>query len=157
MSSKLQAVALVTQAGDAAIIANGKLPRIVERLLGAEELGTLFVASSKRINARRRWIGSAAKTAGTLSVDNGAARAILESRKSLLAIGVTAVGGTFRAGQVVAVLGADGQTIAKGRVNYSSGQIRKIKGLKSNQVKELLGKSARKEVVHADHLALKRN
>ena len=157
LSSKLQAITLVTEAGDAAIIANGKVPRVVERLLQGEELGTLFVPASKSVNARRRWIGSAARTAGTLSVDSGAAQAILESRRSLLAIGITAVGGTFKVGKVVEVLGPDGQAIAKGRVNYSSNQIRKIKGLKSSQLKELLGRSAREEVIHADHLALKRN
>jgi glutamate 5-kinase len=157
MSSKLQAAALVTDAGDAAIIANGKLPHIVDRLLQGEELGTLFIPASKRVNAHRRWIGAAAKTAGTLSVDSGAAQAILESRKSLLAIGITSVRGNFRASQVVEVLGPHGQTIGKGRVNYSSAQIRKIKGLKSSRLKELLGKSAREEVIHADHLALKHN
>ena len=157
MSSKLQAAALVTDAGDAAIIANGKLPHIVDRLLQGEELGTLFIPASKRVNAHRRWIGAAAKTAGTLSVDSGAAQAILESRKSLLAIGITSVRGNFRASQVVEVLGPDGQTIGKGRVNYSSAQIRKIKGLKSSRLKELLGEGAREEVIHADHLALKHN
>ena len=157
MSSKLQAAALVTDAGDAAIIANGKLPHIVDRLLQGEELGTLFIPAGKRVDAHRRWIGAAAKTAGTLSVDSGAAQAILESRKSLLAIGITSVGGSFQASQVVEVLGPHGQTIGKGRVNYSSAQIRRIKGLKSSQLKELLGKSAREEVIHADHLALKHN
>jgi len=157
MSSKLQAAALVTDAGDAAIIANGKLPHIVDRLLQGEELGTLFIPASKRVNAHRRWIGAAAKTAGTLSVDSGAAQAILESRKSLLAIGITSVRGNFRASQVVEVLGPHGQTIGKGRVNYSSAQIRKIKGLKSSRLKELLGEGAREEVIHADHLALKHN
>ena len=157
MLSKLQAAALVTDAGDAAIIANGKLPRIVERLLHGEELGTLFVPASKRVSASRRWIGSAAKTSGTLRVDSGAAEAILKSRKSLLAIGIKSVGGNFRASEVVKVLGPDGEEIAKGRVNYSASQIRKIKGLKSSQVKEVLGKVAREEVIHADHLALKRN
>ena len=157
MRSKLQAAALVTDAGDSAIIANGKLPHIVDRLLQGEELGTLFIPASKRVNAHRRWIGAAAKTAGALRVDSGAAQAILESRKSLLAIGITSVRGNFRASQVVEVLGPDGQTIGKGRVNYSSAQIRKIKGLKSRRLKELLGEGAREEVIHADHLALKHN
>ncbi|MCK4851119.1 MAG: glutamate 5-kinase, partial [Phycisphaerae bacterium] len=109
MRSKLQAAALVTDAGDAAIIANGKLPHIVDRLLQGEELGTLFIPAGKRVNAHKRWIGTAAKTAGTLSVDSGAAQAILKSRKSLLAIGITSVQGSFRASQVVEVLGPHGQ------------------------------------------------
>ena len=157
MSSKLQAAALVTDAGDAAIIANGKLPHIVDRLMEGEELGTLFLPSGKRVSAHRRWIGTVAKTAGALNVDSGAAQAILKSRKSLLAIGITSVRGNFRASQVVEILGAHGQTIGKGRVNYSSAQIRKIKGLNSSQLKDLLGPGAREEVIHADHLALKHN
>ncbi len=155
MSSKLQAAALITDAGDAAIIANGKLPRVLERIMGAEELGTLFLPASKKVNARIRWIGSAAKTAGTLGVDSGAARAILESRKSLLAIGITSVKGSFRASQVVEILGPHGRIIGKGRVNYSSAQINKIKGLKSSGLKELLGEGLREGVViHADNLAI---
>ena len=158
MSSKLQAAALITDAGDAAIIANGKLPRVLERIVGAEELGTLFLPASKKVNARIRWIGSAAKTAGTLGVDSGAARAILESRKSLLAIGITSVKGSFRASQVVEILGPHGRIIGKGRVNYSSAQINRIKGLKSSGLKELLGKGLREGVViHADNLALRHN
>ena len=154
MSSKLQAAELVSRAGEAAIIANGKLPHILERLLAGEKLGTLFVPAKKKISARQRWIGSAAKTAGTLIVDAGAAQAIQKSRKSLLAIGITCVQGNFRAGQVVEVLGLDGKQIAKGRVNYSAGQIRKIMGLKSSQIKEVLGKFSQEEVIHADNLAL---
>jgi glutamate 5-kinase len=155
MASKLRAAALVTDAGDAAIIANGKLPRILERITGAEELGTLFVPAGKRVNARRRWIGAAAKTVGTIIVDDGAARAILKSRKSLLAIGITAVRGSFPAQQVVDIRAPGGQIIAKGRVNQSSAQIRKIKGLKSSQLKKLLNPNSPQEVIHADHLAIK--
>ena len=154
MSSKLQAAQQVNRAGEAAIIANGKLPRVLERLMAGEKLGTLFLPGEKKIRARQRWIGSAAKTAGKLIVDDGAVQAIQELRKSLLAIGITSVRGNFRTGQVVEVLGPEGQQIAKGRVNYSSGQIRKIVGLKSNQVKEVLGKGSQAEVIHADNLAL---
>ena len=87
-------------------------------------------------------------------VDSGAAKAILESRKSLLAIGITSVKGNFRASQVVEILGPQGQVIGKGRVNYSSAQIQRIKGIKSSRLKELFGEGAREEVIHADHLAL---
>ena len=157
MSSKLQAAALVTDAGDAAIIANGKVPHVIDRLFQGDELGTLFVPAEKKLNARRRWIGTAAKPAGTITIDAGAAQAVLKSRKSLLAIGITAVRGNFKASQVVEILAPNGRAIARGRTNYSSSQIRKIKGLKSCQLKELLGKDAREEVIHADHLAFKSN
>ena len=154
MSSKLQAVEMVCRAGEAAIIANGKTDRVIDRLLEGEELGTLFLPAKKKMSARRRWIGSAAKTAGTLTVDAGAAEAIQKSRKSLLAIGVTAVEGNFRAGEVVAVVGPNGKSIARGRVNHTARQIRKIMGLKSSLVKEMLGEGGREEVIHADDLAL---
>ena len=157
MSSKLEAAALVTDAGDAAIIANGKLPRVLERLLDGEQLGTLFVPAKQRIDARRRWIAAAAKSAGVLTVDTGAAQAIRKSRKSLLAIGVTDVHGNFRAGQVVSIAELGGQTIARGRVNYSSAQIRRIMGLNSRQIAEILGRACQGEVIHADNLAVKRS
>lgn len=154
MRSKLQAVEMVIRAGEAAIIANGKADHVIDRLLAGDELGTLFLPAKKKINARRRWIGSAAKTTGTLRVDAGAAEAIQKSRKSLLAIGVTVVKGNFRAGEVVEIVAPDGRRIARGRVNHSSRQIKKIMGLKSSQVKEMLGKAGREEVIHADDLAL---
>ena len=154
MSSKLEAVELVCRAGEVAIIANGKTDRVIDRLLEGEELGTLFLPAKKKMSARRRWIGSAAKTAGTLTVDAGAAAAIQKSRKSLLAIGVTVVEGDFRAGEVVEIVGSNGKSIARGRVNHSARQIKKIMGLKSGQVKEMLGGGGREEIVHADDLAL---
>ena len=154
MRSKLQAVETINRAGEAAIIANGKAEHVIDRLLAGEKLGTLFLPAKKRISARRRWIGSAAKTVGTLTVDAGAARDIQESRKSLLAIGVTAVSGDFRAGEVVEILGLDGKRIARGRVNYSARQIKKIMGQKSSKVREILGQPSREEVIHADDLAL---
>ena len=154
MSSKLQAVEMVIRAGEAAIIANGKADHVIDRLLSGEELGTLFLPAKKKMSARRRWIGSAAKTAGALRVDAGAAQAIQKSRKSLLAIGVAAVEGNFRSGEVVEILAPDGRCVARGRVKHSSRQIRKIKGLKSSRVKEILGKVGREEVIHADDLAL---
>ena len=154
MSSKLQAAEMVSRAGEAAIIANGKVGHVIDRLLAGERLGTLFLPAEKKISARQRWIGSAAKTAGSLMVDAGAVRAIQESRKSLLAIGITCVRGSFRAGQVVEVLGPDGEKIARGRVDYSSKQIRKIAGLKSSQIRDVLGESSQEEVIHADNLAL---
>ena len=154
MNSKLQAVETVCRAGEAAIIANGKTDQVIDRLLAGEELGTLFLPAKKKMSARRRWIGSAAKTAGTLTIDAGAVQAIQKSRKSLLAIGVTEVKGNFRAGEVVEIVAANGERIARGRVNHSARQIKKIMGLKSSQVKEILGGTGPEEVVHADDLAL---
>ncbi len=156
MSSKLQAAALVTDAGDAAIIANGKLSHVLDRLLQGRHLGTLFVPADRKIDARRRWIAAAAKPAGFLAVDAGAAQAVRKSRKSLLAIGVTAVRGNFRAGQVVLVLDPAGRTIARGKVSYSAARIRKIMGLNSSQIGQALGPGQKAEVIHADNLALKR-
>ena len=157
MSSKLQAAALVTDAGDAAIIANGKLPQALDIILQGRQLGTLFIPADRKINARRRWIAAAAKSTGSLTVDEGAAQAVRKSRKSLLAIGVTAVRGNFRAGQVVTVLDPVGRLIARGKVSYSAAKIRKIMGLNSTQIVEVLGPGRKAEVIHADNLAVKRN
>lgn len=154
IKSKLEAVELVSKAGETAIIANGKLPNILSKLMAGEKLGTLFLPSKKKISARKRWIGSAAKATGRLIVDSGAAEAIQKSRKSLLAIGIKDVRGNFRVGEVVEILSQDGKQITKGRVNYSAAKIRKIMGLKSSQIKAVLGESGQAEVIHADNLAL---
>ena len=156
MSSKLQAASIVTDAGDAAIIANGKTPKIVDSIMQAQPMGTLFIPAKKRIDARKRWIADAAKPAGTVTVDAGAAQAITKARKSLLPIGITAVKGTFKAHQIVEILTPQGKSIARGRVNYSAAQIRKIKGMNSTRLKKLLGSATPEELIHADHLAIKR-
>jgi len=159
MATKLEAAALVVAAGDMAAIADGRRENVLPDLLAGESVGTLFVpavdsaAGAGKMTARHRWIGLTRRARGKLVIDAGAARAV-RGRKSLLASGVTAVEGRFEPGDVVAVAGPDGTLIAQGLTNYASGDVEKIKGLKSSQFKDVLGDRPYDEVIHADNLVV---
>ena len=154
MRSKLQAAGMVTGAGSAAVIANARAPRVLEALLAGESLGTLCTPARRRMSARRRWIGHAARTAGKVQVDGGAAEALTRRGKSLLASGVTDVVGRFAKGANVAIVTPDGRQIARGLTNYSADQMRRIVGLKSSQIAAVLGDKPYDEVVHRNNMTL---
>lgn len=153
MASKLEAVANVLAAGEMAAIADGRRPDVLTDLLAGKPVGTLFLPTTGKVSARRRWIGLTRAPRGTLRVDAGAARAVT-ARKSLLAIGVTAVEGRFEAGDVVIVADPDGREIAQGMTNYPARDLARIKGLRTDQVAQVLGGCPYDEVIHADDLVL---
>jgi glutamate 5-kinase len=154
MASKLQAIRRVTEAGDYAVIAGGRVPNVLTRLLSGEKVGTLFIPAPNKLNARKRWIGWTVLPRGTLTVDDGAARAMRRGGKSLLAIGVTGVEGQFGRGDVVRIRDSAGQEFARGLSNYTSGEVGKIKGLRSGQFAAILGGKPSDEVVHRDNLVI---
>jgi glutamate 5-kinase len=157
MGSKLLAAKTVNDAGDAMIVADGRMERILPRLLAGEELGTLFAAeAAKKRSSRSRWIG-AVRPAGTVFVDDGARKALAENNKSLLPAGIVKIQGDFVRGDVIGIAGPDGKLIARGLSNYGAGQLELIRGKKTREVRELLEEAAYDEVVHRDNLVLERN
>jgi len=153
MDSKLQAARMVTDAGESLVVADGRMERVLPRILDCEELGTLFTPAAKKLTSRSRWIGSA-RPVGTIVVDAGAVAALIDKNKSLLPAGVTAVNGTFEKGDVVAIESPDGAEIARGLSNYSSHLVTQISGKKTQEVRALLGEAAYDEVVHRDNLVI---
>ncbi|HUB23910.1 MAG TPA: glutamate 5-kinase [Tepidisphaeraceae bacterium] len=154
MDSKLLAAKMVTDAGEAMIVAGGRTENVLPRILAGEEIGTLFVpASDHKRPSRDRWIG-AIQPAGKIVIDDGACRAVAENHKSLLAAGVVDVEGDFSAGAAVAIVSHSGKTIARGLSNYSADDVRRIAGKKSAEVRKLLAEAAYDEVVHRDNLVL---
>lgn len=154
MQTKLEAAQMVTDAGEVAVIANGREPNVLVRLMDAEKLGTVFVPAKRKMASRKRWIGLSVRPAGTIVVDDGALRAIVQRGKSLLAIGITHVTGRFEKGDVVSVRDARGVEVARGLVNYSAEETRLVMGKRSNQLEKALGRQAYDEVIHRNHLVL---
>jgi glutamate 5-kinase len=154
MRSKLKAARLVTIAGDSVIMANGSHPTILEEILSAQPVGTLFLPRGGLVSARKRWIGLIAKPRGKLVVDDGARKALVEKGRSLLPIGITDVMGTFGKGDVVSICDEAGQELARGLTNYAAGDIWQIRGRRSEEVLAQLGKRAYEEVVHRDNLVV---
>lgn len=153
MDSKLQAARMVTEAGEAMIVADGRMENILPRLLDHEELGTLFIPSHKKRPSRSRWIGSA-RPVGSLTIDDGAVKALVEKNKSLLPAGITKVNGPFDKGDLISIQTTTGEEIARGLSNYPAHTIEKIQGQKTPQVRALLGEAAYDEVIHRDNLVI---
>jgi glutamate 5-kinase len=153
MNSKLQAARLVTNAGATLIVAEGKMPGVLERAMVGEEIGTLFMPAGKKWSSRSRWIGSA-RAMGKIHVDSGCVKALIERHKSLLPAGIISVEGEFGAGDVVTVVGPDGNAIAKGLSNYPAAEISQIAGKKTAEVRRILAEAAYDEVIHCNNLIL---
>lgn len=154
MMTKLQAMQMVTDAGSIAAIANGRVRNVLLRLLDGERLGTVFVPARSRMSARDRWIRLVARPTGTVTIDAGAAKALCASGKSLLPIGVVEITGRFERGDIVRIVNAAGDELARGLVNYSAGELDKIKGLRSSKIMQVLGQAPYDEAVHRDNLVL---
>lgn len=154
MSSKIKAAKKVTSAGIPMIIAKGNKPDILIRLFDGESHGTYFVPRAQRLACRKCWIAFTLKPAGGIVMDRGATRAVLNGGKSLLPSGVVGVDGDFDVGAAVECRTEEGVVIGTGLVNYSAADIRLIKGLKTNQIKKLLGSKPYDEIIHRDNLAV---
>ena len=154
MESKLEAARIATEAGEAALIADGHAEDVLSRIMRGERVGTLFVPAQKRLQSRKRWIRFTGRPHGAVVVDEGACRALSKGGKSLLPSGITAVHGEFDAGDVIRIEGPDGKEFARGLSNYPSHEVAAIKGLKTSQIEGVLGHKYYDEVVHRDSLAL---
>ncbi len=154
MLSKIRAARKVTAAGIPMVIAKGSRPDILLRLFDGEASGTYFVPRGQKLASRKCWMAFTLKPKGVISLDEGAANAILRLGKSLLPSGIVAVEGDFNVGAPVAFQNGAGDTLGIGLVNYSATDIRKIMGLKTYQIKAKLGEKPYDEVIHRDNLAL---
>jgi len=154
MLSKINAARKVTASGIPMVIANGGKPDILLKLFSGKEIGTFFVSKKKKLKSRKCWIAFTLKPKGTIRIDDGAALAILNRGKSLLPSGIVDVEGEFNVGAPVEFKNGDNRTLGTGLVNYNSADIRKIMGLKSSQIKKILGHKPYDDVIHRDNLAI---
>jgi len=154
IKTKLDAARLVTEAGEVAVIAPGKQKDVLLKIVAGERVGTVFAPANRKLDSRQRWIGLTARPAGTVSVDDGAARAVRERGKSLLASGIADVTGRFDRGDVLLVRDAQGKELARGLTNYSADELTLIKGKRSDQFNKLLGREAYAAVIHRDNLVV---
>jgi len=154
MLSKINAARKVTASGIPMVIANGGKPDILLKLFSGKEFGTFFVSKKKKLKSRKCWIAFTLKPKGAIRIDDGAAAAILNRGKSLLPSGIVHVEGEFNVGAPVEFKTGDNETLGTGLVNYSSADIRKIMGLKSSQIKKILGHKPYDDVIHRDNLAI---
>lgn len=154
MASKLEAAQVANSHGQATIIAPGHDDLVLDKIFAVEPIGTLFLPPEKSIRGRRRWIGSAARVSGSLTLDQGAVAAVCKQGRSLLAIGITSSSGSYQRGSVVSIHDPSGAEIARGLINYPSSEVDKIIGQPSERISEILGHRPYENVVHRDNLAM---
>ncbi|MBK8324737.1 MAG: glutamate 5-kinase [Betaproteobacteria bacterium] len=154
MLTKVLAAKRAGRSGAHTAIAWGREPEVLTRLFAGEAIGTLLVASTQPVAARKQWLADFLKPAGQLTLDAGAVKALTADGKSLLAIGVAAVAGEFERGEVVGVLSPEGREIARGLANYDSAETAKLLGRPSSEIESILGYVAEPELIHRDNLVV---
>lgn len=154
MASKLEAARIATAAGESVILASGFEAGNLTAILAGEPIGTLFVPQGQSVSLRKRWIGYTVQPRGWLVVDHGAEQAVAQQGRSLLPIGVVAIRGNFQKGDVVVVQDEAGLEIGRGLTNYGVVELRKIKGLRSDEIAAVLSHCPYVEVIHRDNLVM---
>ncbi len=154
MITKILAAKRAARSGAHTVIASGHEHDVLPRLLQGESIGTLLTATAQMLDARKQWLADHLQVSGKVSLDAGAVRALRNEKKSLLPIGVTQISGEFHRGAVVAVLDTDGRDIARGLINYSAAEARRIAGKASGEIESILGYVDEPELIHRDNLVL---
>ena len=154
MITKILAAKRAAGSGASTVIAWGREPDVLVRLVDGQALGTLLIAQTQKKQARKQWMADHLQLRGAVTVDAGAAAKLREEGKSLLPIGMTAVEGDFSRGDVIAVRDEAGAGIARGLANYAAAEARLLCRKPSSEFEKLLGYTAETEMVHRDNLVL---
>ena len=154
MVTKLQAARLATGGGSDVYIADGHAPDGLYRIGNGEHIGTLLPGRGSRMESRKRWMLSGLSTKGCIIVDAGAAKALLDQRRSLLPAGVREVRGPFKRGDTVNIALPEGPVIACGITNYDDRELAAICGVRSDRIAAVLGHEYGAEAVHRNNLVV---
>ena len=154
MVTKLAAARIASAAQVRTVIANGRRPCVIREILDGQSVGTTFFSSKEALSHRKRWIAFGRASRGVLCIDDGAKKALTLDGRSLLAAGITAVEGRFHMGDSVRITDREYHDIARGLVNYSSEDLDRIKGRKSGDIEQILGRKDFDEVVHRNNMVL---
>ena len=155
MASKIEAARVLSASGIPVVIASGLSRRSILDILGGRDTGTLILPrAAGKLSGRKMWIAYARPSHGTVLVDDGARKVLMEGGKSLLPAGVIGAQGRFLPGDVVSIADRRGRVFARGIARWSSEQVERGKGKRSAEVRTLLGPETPAEVVHRDDLTI---
>ena len=154
MKTKLEATRLVTRFGGRVLIANGKIPYVIDEIFNYKEYGTAFIPDDEYLSEKKRWIGYATNIVGKLIVNNGAKNAILTKESSLLPIGVISVINDFKRGEVVSIRDENDVEFARGIANYNSDDCKRIIGNHSKEILKLLGFKNYDALITRDYITI---
>ncbi len=150
MTTKIDAAKICQHSGCHMVIANGLVEQPIKQILKKNRC-TWFIPRISKLDARKKWIISSISPKGELIIDDGAINA-LKKGKSLLAAGIKNVNGKFNKGDHLKIMDKNMNEYARGLSSFSSEEINKIKGKHSNKISNLLGYSAKSEVIHKDDM-----
>jgi glutamate 5-kinase len=154
MLTKVLAAKRAARGGAHTVIVSGREPDVLLRLSGGEAVGTQLTAQPMPLSARKQWLADHLQVRGTLTIDAGAAAALLRGGRSLLPIGVVACSGRFDRGEVVACVDESGRELARGLVNYDSEETVRILRKSSGEIEGILGYVDEPEIIHRDNLVV---
>jgi len=154
MSTKLHAADVARRSGADVVIAAGHHSEVILQVIKGEKVGTLFPALETPLESRKRWIFAGPAPAAKIIVDAGAVKALTEKNSSLLPSGIVNVTGNFSRGDTISIIDSEQTEIARGISRYNAEDMNKIKGCRSNQIKEILGMTFGPAAVHRDDLIL---
>jgi glutamate 5-kinase len=154
MLTKILAAKRAANSGAHTVIASGREPNVLVRLSAGEAIGTHLEAGQMKIVAKKQWLADHLRLGGKLVLDAGAAKVLTKEGKSLLAIGVVDVQGSFERGDVVACVNSEGKELARGIVNYNSQEVARIKRKPSHEIVQILGYVEESELIHRDNMVL---
>jgi len=154
MISKVLAAKRAARSGAHTVIASGREPDVLVRLAAGERLGTQLLASTAVLTARKQWLADHLQVKGWVRIDEGAVRALVRERKSLLPIGVVEAVGDFARGDVITCVDREGREVARGLANYAGEQARRIAGRPSAEIESVLGFVEERELIHRDNLVV---
>ena len=154
MLTKLKAAETAAKSGTETVICSGLEPEVLLKIAQNEEVGTLLSVQRSPLAARKQWLAGHKRTDGSLVLDDGACSVLAGQGKSLLAVGVVAVHGEFSRGEIVSCVARDGREVARGLVNYSADEARRIMGKPSAMIEQLLGYVDEAELIHRDNMVV---
>ena len=154
MRTKLQAAELAARSGTTTTIASGRRPNVLKDILNGDSVGTRLDPQQAPLAARKRWMAGQVQLRGRLQIDDGAARVLRQDGRSLLAVGVRQVQGSFSRGALVCCVNSEGREVARGLVNYSADEVRRIMGSPSERISDLLGYVDEPELIHRDNMVV---
>ena len=154
MATKIDAARLVTTSGKTMVMCHGTAHEAVLRAARGDQIGTVFRPAAEKLEARKRWMLGAVSHRSAVAVDPGAAAALSKNNRSLLPAGITEVTGDFERGDIVYIVATGDRRIACGIANYGSEDLKRIRGVRSDDIQDTLGYHYGPEVIHRDNLVL---
>lgn len=153
MKTKIEAAKVATHSGGVAIIANGSTNGIIKKIFSKEHVGTVFLPH-ENLNEKRRWIAYATNLVGAVVINEGAFKALIDKNASLLPIGVVDIKNDFEKNDVVGIFLEDGREVARGMINYSSKDCRKLLGKHSDNIEQILGYKNYDAIITRDNIII---